>query len=249
MPAPTRHPRGTVAAAAAALMAFALLAGVSPARASCTHPRAATPAYRRQALQVAARLGAPADYPRRRHWMLQPQAQALAPAGRDVYGRPLRLAPAAASALKAMVAAAARDGVSLQVVSGFRSFATQRRLLRRKLDRGRPLAAVLAVNALPGFSEHHSGCALDLTTPGVPAADAAFAGTRAYAWLAAHAGHYGFALSYPEGNPHGIEFEPWHWRYRGVARPPRDEAPVARVASAAVRTDPASIAFSTTEHP
>ncbi len=237
MPAPAHRPRGALAAAATALTTLALLSGMSPARASCTHPRAATPTYRQQALQVAARLGAPADYPRTRHWTLQPEASALASAGHDIYDRPLRLAPAAASALKAMVAAAARDGVSLQVVSGYRSFDTQRRLLRRKLDHGRPLAAVLAVNALPGFSEHHSGCALDLTTPGVPAADAAFGDTRAYAWLIAHADRYGFALSYPAGNPHGIEFEPWHWRYRGLATVPRDDAPATHVAALATLPD------------
>ena len=242
-----KYRRGAVAAAEMALMALALLC-TSPARASCAQPRAASPGYRAQALHVAARLGAPADYPRARHWTVQPEASALAPAGRDVYGRPLQLAPQAATALKAMVAAAARDGVSVQVVSGFRSFATQRRLLRRKLDHGRPLAEVLEVNALPGFSEHHSGCALDLTTPGVPAADAAFAGTRAFAWLRAHAERYGFALSYPLRNSHGIEFEPWHWRYRGVAPALRDDAPAMHVA-AADPADPTLTDLSTTGHP
>lgn len=229
-------------------MMLALLS-VSPAGASCAHPRAASPAYRQHAMHVAARLGAPADYSQTRHWALQPEAPALTPAGRDVYGRPLQLAPRAATALQAMVAAAARDGVSLQVVSGFRSFRTQRRLLRRKLDHGRPLAEVLEVNALPGFSEHHSGCALDLTTPGVPAADAAFAGTRAYAWLRAHAERYGFALSYPAGNPHGIDFEPWHWRYRGVTPALRDDAPAMGVATAARQSGPTLADLSTTGHP
>lgn len=203
------------AAAAAALIASALLCA-SQAAASCGSPRVTSPAYRQRAVQVAARLGVPRDFAQTHQWTLQPEAAALVPAGHDVYGRPLRLAPMAATALQAMIAAAARDGVSLQVVSGFRSFDAQRHVLRRKLDRGRPLAAVLQVNALPGFSEHHSGCALDLTTPGVPAADAAFAGTRAFAWLNTHARRFGFTLSYPAGNSHGIDFEPWHWRYRGV---------------------------------
>jgi D-alanyl-D-alanine carboxypeptidase len=242
------HPRGALAAAAMALMTLALL-DAAPADASCAHPRAASPAYRVHAMQVAAGLGAPADYPRTRHWALQPEASALTPAGRDVYGRRLQLAPQAAIALKAMVSAAARDGVSLQVVSGFRSFGTQRRLLRRKLDRGRSLAEVLEVNALPGFSEHHSGCALDQTTPGVPAADAAFAGTRAYAWLGAHAARYGFALSYPAGNPHGIDFEPWHWRYRGAAPALHGDAPAVHVATAANPAAPALTDLSTTGQP
>jgi zinc D-Ala-D-Ala carboxypeptidase len=218
-------------AAATALIASALMCA-SQAAASCGGPRVTPPAYRQRAAHVAARLGAPRDYAQIHQWALQPEAPALVPTGRDVYGRPLRLAPMAATALAAMVAAAAHDGVSLQVVSGFRSFETQRRLLRRKLDRGRPLASVLQVNALPGFSEHHSGCALDLTTPGVPGADAAFAGTRAFAWLNTHARRFGFTLSYPAGNSHGIDFEPWHWRYRGVpsiAKHPAVAAPPAHV--------------------
>lgn len=172
-------------------------------------------------MRVAARLGAGPDYALAHGWSLQPEAQRLASAGQDIYGRPLRLAPAAAAAWQAMVVAAARDGIILRTVSGFRSFGYQRRLLRRKLDRGLALATVLKVNALPGFSEHHSGCALDLTTPGVPAADAAFAATPAFAWLAAHAGRFGFALSYPPGNAQGVDFEPWHWRYEGTAQPAR----------------------------
>ncbi|MCX7513605.1 D-alanyl-D-alanine carboxypeptidase family protein [Frateuria hangzhouensis] len=167
-------------------------------------------------MRAAANLGAPRDYAQSHQWTLQPEAPVLANAGTDVYGRGLRLAPKAADALHAMVAAAARDGVTVQVVSGFRSFGYQRRLLHRKLDRGVPLAAVLEVNALPGFSEHHSGCALDLTTPGLPATDAAFATTPAFAWLLAHARRFGFALSYPPGNAQGVDFEPWHWRYAGI---------------------------------
>ncbi|UGB37394.1 M15 family metallopeptidase [Frateuria soli] len=179
--------------------------------------RAETPArsarYAQRAMHVAARMGADAGYAATHGWVLQPEAPKLVHAGRDLYGRPLRLAPRAAKALRAMLAAAARDGVVLRVVSGFRSFDHQRRLLRRKLDRGQPLASVLRVNALPGYSEHHSGRALDLTTPGVPAADASFARTPAYDWLVRHAGDYGFALSYPDGNAKGIAFEPWHWRF------------------------------------
>ncbi|HET6806418.1 MAG TPA: M15 family metallopeptidase [Frateuria sp.] len=196
------------------------LAWLAPAAgATCASHGQATPAYRQRALETARRIGVAPGWAQAHQWHLQPSAASLVPAGRDVYARPLRLAPRAASALLTMVAAAARESVVLQPVSGFRSFGYQRRLLRRKLDRGTPLAAVLEVNALPGFSEHHSGCALDLTTPGVPAADAAFAGTPAFAWLVAHAGDYGFSLSYPPGNRQGIVFEPWHWRYQGRQPP------------------------------
>ncbi|MBP1472669.1 M15 family metallopeptidase [Frateuria sp. MAH-13] len=207
MGAQLRSGGGRVVASLA--LACALCAGAAGARAEA--PARSAP-YAQRAIHVAARLGVP-GYAAAHGWALQPEAPTLVHVGRDVYGRPLQLAPRAATAMRAMVAAAARDGVVLQVISGFRSFEHQRRLVRRKLDRGQPLASVLQVNALPGYSEHHSGRALDLTTPGVPAADAAFAGTPAYDWLVRHAGDYGFALSYPAGNVQGIAFEPWHWRY------------------------------------
>lgn len=197
-------------AVASLALAFALWTAAACALAEApTRP----PRYAQRAMHVAARLGAAPGYAAAHGWALQPEAPTLVHIGRDVYGRPLQLAPRAATAMRAMVAAAARDGIVLEVVSGFRSFEHQRRLLRRKLDRGQPLASVLQVNALPGYSEHHSGRALDLTTPGVPAADAAFARTPAYDWLVRHAGEYGFVLSYPAGNAQGIAFEPWHWRY------------------------------------
>jgi hypothetical protein len=215
-------------ARAMAWLALAWMLWTPPADA-CGNPPPRSPQYRQRAMHAAARLGATPGYAFAHGWTLQPEAPALVPVGQDVYGRPLRLAPGAAAAMQAMLDAAARDGIALQPVSGFRSFGYQRRLVRRKLDRGQPLAAVLQVNTLPGFSEHHSGCALDLTTPGVPAADAAFAGTPAFAWLARHAYRFGFELSYPAGNPKGIEFEPWHWRYAGP--PPSGDGLLAQMPS------------------
>ena len=50
---------------------------------------------------------------------------------------------------------------------------------------------------------------------GEPAAEESFEATPAFAWLQARAGDFGFAMSYPRGNPHGIVYEPWHWRFEG----------------------------------
>jgi D-alanyl-D-alanine carboxypeptidase len=211
--------------------------------AACGTTPAAKPQYVHRARAVAGGLCVPAGYAPGPRWTLRPEAPALMRAGLDVYGRPLRLAPRAAAALGAMVDAAARDGIALQAVSGYRSFGHQRRLLRRKLDHGTPLAAVFEVTALPGFSEHHGGCALDLTTPGVPAADAAFASTPAFAWFATHASHFGFALSYPAGNARGIDFEPWHWRYAGP--PPADEGLLAETPSTHAGAAPVGVSIRT----
>ena len=50
---------------------------------------------------------------------------------------------------------------------------------------------------------------------GCAPAEEAFEGTGAFDWLQRHAARYGFRLSYPRGNPHGIVYEPWHWRFAG----------------------------------
>ena len=48
---------------------------------------------------------------------------------------------------------------------------------------------------------------------GEPAAEESFESTPAFVWLQSRAGDFGFEMSYPRGNPHGIDYEPWHWRF------------------------------------
>lgn len=157
------------------------------------------------------RLGIGPDYALSRGLEPIPEPARLCFAGFDRYARPLWLTAASAVAWQAMKTAAARDGVTLEAISGYRSHAYQFGILERKLARGVGLADILAVNAAPGFSEHHSGRALDLSTPGEAAAEESFEATAAFAWLGEHAGRFGFAMSYPRDNPHGIVYEPWHW--------------------------------------
>ena len=135
----------------------------------------------------------------------------------DRYRRPLWLLPAAARAWRAMRRAAAADGIVLEAISGYRSHDYQLGIFERKLARGQALAQILAVNAAPGYSEHHGGRALDIATPGEPAAEESFEATPAFAWLQRNAEAHGFAMSYPRGNPHGIVYEPWHWQYTAAA--------------------------------
>lgn len=139
------------------------------------------------------------------------EAVLLAGVGRDRLGRRHWLQPPAARALARLREAARRDGIDLEVVSSFRSVRDQRRILARKLAQGQALAEILRVNAPPGCSEHHSGCAVDFAMPGAPLLTEAFADTAAFAWLARHAGRFSFRMSYPPGNRWGYVYEPWHW--------------------------------------
>jgi len=159
------------------------------------------------------KLGIPADYARRRGMPLCEEPATLVATEPDYYDRPQRLTPEAFTAWTAMKRAAAADGVTLFLISAFRDLDYQHDLIARKLARGLSLQEILAINAAPGFSEHHTGRAVDLGTHGVPALSAEFENTEAFQWLEANAPTHRFVLSYPRGNPWGIGFEPWHWCY------------------------------------
>jgi hypothetical protein len=42
-----------------------------------------------------------------------------------------------------------------------------------------------------------------------------FAQTAEYDWLCERAGEFGFVETWPQGNPAGLEHEPWDWRFIG----------------------------------
>ncbi|MGH8162405.1 MAG: M15 family metallopeptidase [Gammaproteobacteria bacterium] len=139
------------------------------------------------------------------------EAERLEIAQTDSDGRKHRLTPAAAAAWRRLQRAAKEDGIDVFVASAFRGIERQIRIIRRKLDSGQSLEDILAVNAPPGYSEHHTGRAVDIGTPNEPLLELSFADTPAYAWLQRRGAEFGFALSYPEGNESGYQYEPWHW--------------------------------------
>ena len=111
-----------------------------------------------------------------------------------------------------MKAAAASEGLSLYISSGFRSYDTQDVIYNRYVaNDGRANAD--RYSARPGHSEHQTGLAIDLN--GV---SDSFGNTAEGKWVAAHAHEYGFILRYPKGKEAqtGYMYEPWHIRYVGV---------------------------------
>lgn len=139
------------------------------------------------------------------------EAAELVDVGPNLVGRMQRLTPATASSWQAMQAAARDEGIALLLVSGFRSFEYQASLIRNKIDAGQSLSEILAVNAAPGYSEHHSGCAVDIATPGSRPLTEDFEFSPAFEWLKQNAADFGFSMSYPRQNPAGFVYEPWHW--------------------------------------
>lgn len=133
----------------------------------------------------------------------------LVEVGQD--GKDHLLLPVAAASWRKLKAAALDEGITLIILSAFRSVDRQAGIIRRKLEAGMNIEDVLNVCAPPGFSEHHTGRAVDLSTPGGPALEIEFDQTAAFAWLNANAAKFGYRLSYPIGNPWGYQYEPWHW--------------------------------------
>jgi hypothetical protein len=173
---------------------------------------ASGPAAERAAIAAALR-EVPGDYARSRGLPKVAEARTLSLAGIDQSGRECWLHPAAARRWRALRRQAAGEGVAIELVSGFRSAAYQSRILARKRVRGESMERILAVNAAPGFSEHHGGFAVDLGAPGLPPVEASFETSAAFGWLSAHAASLRLRLSFPPDNPHGILYEPWHWRF------------------------------------
>lgn len=193
----------------------ALSAHAAPRRTGVEHEVATLPLSRLHERLDSLRLDADA-YAERTGLDLVPEPEWLAFAGFDRWRRPLWLLAPAAHAWTRMRQAALRDDIALDAISGYRSHDYQLGIFERKLARGQTVDDILAVNAAPGFSEHHAGTALDIGTTDEPPAEESFERTRAFAWLRANADAFGFEMSYPRDNPHGIVYEPWHWRFRAA---------------------------------
>lgn len=108
--------------------------------------------------------------------------------------------------------AARQDNIDLEVVSAYRSFYKQYTLVKNKLKKNFSLDEVLYSLALPGYSEHHTARALDITSE-KQGLSAEFANSKAFTWLMQNAARFDFYLSYPQNNQYNIIFEPWHWCY------------------------------------
>lgn len=149
---------------------------------------------------------------------MQAPAGDIAEAGRyrDT-GRIVQMRTEAANAFRRMAEAAAKDGVQIVPISGFRTIAYQKGLFDRGRKKHGSAGAAAKWVAPPGYSEHHTGWTLDLGDRGRPETDVdpSFEDTAAFHWLAANAAKFDFELSFPKDNPQGVSYEPWHWRFIG----------------------------------
>lgn len=107
--------------------------------------------------------------------------------------------------------AAAKDNISLEIASGFRSYEEQETLYKEySAENGQKEADTYSARA--GYSEHQSGMAID-----VNGADFSMVGQKDMKWLEKHCSEYGFIIRFPKGKESitGYSYEPWHIRYVG----------------------------------
>ena len=130
--------------------------------------------------------------------------------------------------MKAFVAAARAEGLSVFLSSGYRDYATQQYLYNRKISQGYTPDQAATIVLPPGTSEHQTGLVCDITDQYYDPKDwTVLEKTALYQWMSEHCQEYGFIVRYPKNKSGlsadeaktsvtGIIYEPWHYRYVGV---------------------------------
>ena len=120
---------------------------------------------------------------------------------------------------KEMQFKAAQKGISLQLLSGYRSIDLQRDIFyENKSIRNQTAIERSRDSAPPGYSEHSTGYAIDVGDGNYPNThfEVEFEQTPAFKWMKKFSSKYHFVLSFPPNNKQGVNYEPWHWRFEGT---------------------------------
>ncbi|MEG4444659.1 D-alanyl-D-alanine carboxypeptidase family protein [Microcoleus sp. AT9_B5] len=130
----------------------------------------------------------------------------------------VKLRTSAAAKYQEMANAAAASGIYFAPISGFRSLEDQQHVFFDvKAERRQNASKRAEVSAPPGYSEHHTGYAIDIGDGSAPDTNLSpsFENTQAFKWLEANAVAFSFEMSFPKNNRQGVSYEPWHWRFVG----------------------------------
>jgi len=120
---------------------------------------------------------------------------------------------------KEMQFLAAERGISLKLLSGYRSIDLQRDIFyENKSIRNQTAIERSRDSAPPGYSEHSTGYAIDVGDGNYPNThfEVEFEQTPAFKFMKRFAAKYHFVLSFPPNNKQGVTYEPWHWRFEGT---------------------------------
>nr|WP_173427057.1 M15 family metallopeptidase [Kordia jejudonensis] len=154
-----------------------------------------------------------------------------------VFGNGFSLRKEAYDAFVRMREAAAKDGISIHVVSSYRNYAHQNRIWERKYTRFTkqglsPINAIKKIieySTIPGTSRHHWATDIDIIDKNasysgdvlVPKkfhGDGPFCKLRE--WLENNANSFGFYIVYTDkAGRKGFKYEPWHYSYAPISKP------------------------------
>ena len=118
--------------------------------------------------------------------------------------------------LKALAAAAKKNGTPLVAWSPYRTYKTQAKLFNGGV-KAYGYDAAITYWGRPGHSEHQLGTTVDFVAVGDHGLTSNWEVTRTGAWMAKNAWKYGWLMSYPKGKQLVVcyHYEPWHYRYYG----------------------------------
>ncbi|WP_241153387.1 M15 family metallopeptidase [Enterococcus mediterraneensis] len=131
-----------------------------------------------------------------------------------------------------LVSSAKKAGINLRLISAFRSVSDQEAVFsariaqlmsQNNLSEADAKKKAMETMTEPGFSEHHTGLAIDVVDEQWLASnpnmilDESYSKKPGAKWLQANAYKYGFIVRYPDGKEDitKITYEPWHLRYVG----------------------------------
>jgi hypothetical protein len=149
----------------------------------------------------------------------------------NLVGKDYALLPEADKAFQAMTAAAQKQGITIKVVSSYRSFERQKNIWNRKFSRfksqgmrdGAAIRKIIEYSTLPGTSRHHWGTDIDIIDASPPQEGDVLLTQKFHdngpyntlrVWMENYAQNYGFLLPYSrDENRSGFKYEPWHYSY------------------------------------
>jgi len=156
--------------------------------------------------------------------------------GIPLVGKTHRLQEETKTAFLKMQKDALKEGVSIQIVSAYRSFNAQKNIWNRKyrkfISEGyspeKAIAKIIEYSTLPGTSRHHWGTDFDIVDRSKPFPKRVltvenYSEENVYSklknWMNENSEKYGFYLVYTNDvDRKGFKYEPWHYSYKPLSK-------------------------------
>ena len=145
------------------------------------------------------------------------------------------LLPEAYIKFKQMQNDAKKDGIEIEIVSGYRSYQKQKNIWNYKYNKNfkkgifgiKNINRIIQYSTLPGTSRHHWGTDIDVidkrfTPKGDLLIEKNYSEngiySQLYRWMKKNSKNYGFYLVYDDSPKRkGFKFEPWHYSYKPLS--------------------------------